>query len=502
MHKNIIALITLTIVILTLIFIRNKVLQTNQQTFPNNAYAQTSCDSLPSWPQVAHDAQRTGKSPENLGTNYDRPATTKAPTPTPNGRIESQDITWKYAFQPDKIFPQVQAIVYCNKVFVGTEGANGQTAKIYAFNAQDGTEDWTYAVGAPILASVAAGKDAQGNHRVYFGAMDGAVYALNVDDGSLAWKKQVIVDRGFSTSPVLADNKIMLGGRNGVVYVLDQVSGAMTSGKGWQKHIGAPILQTAAYNQASDGKKRVFFGAMDMYLYALDVANNGIVLWKSKVKGMAMKDYWPVVHAGQHKVLIHPIRDTRVGVKESDLPACDANPNDPNCKITLRIFDELTGAEQPTIPHDNVPLMNDAMTPPCVWDSESVVLSAKDKPDAQGGIGSWSQVSLVTRSIVRQFIDSSGENGYNNSDEDMAVSCAENSVLAIHMGGSACGGAGYSGVFHITGPTTGNWTCYNVGRASSQMQNNTQGAGTDPASIANGIFYHIAHHGIIAVNTN
>ncbi|MBI2174299.1 MAG: PQQ-binding-like beta-propeller repeat protein [Candidatus Omnitrophica bacterium] len=450
------------------------------------AYAQSACDTYPSWPQVAHDAQRTGKSPENLGqpgVDYDKDG---------NGQIEYHgtnqtinDVAWRRAFQPDKISPQVQAIVYCNKVFVGTEGANGQTASIYAFNAQTGTIDWVYPVGAPVLASVAAE-----DGKVFFGAMDGAVYALNVDDGSLAWKKQVIIDRGFSTAPVLADNQIMLGGRNGIFYALDQQSGAIL----WQKDIGAPILQTAAYNNGSDGIKRVFFGGMDMYLYALD-ATNGTLLWKSKVKGMAMKEYWPVVHQG--RVIVNPIREGRVHVLQDDISKCDANPN--NCDITLRIFDESNGQELPTIPHSNVPLMNDAMTPPCVSPNGNIILSARINFNIGG---SWSEVDLSTRSIVQRLVSASGHGGYNNTDEDMTVSCAQNSVIAIHHNGTAScgtGGAGFSGLFYFP---TSTWICYQPGRVSSEMWNNTQGGRSSPASISGGIFYYIATHGITAVNTN
>src|SRR3989344_6713941 len=120
-------------------------------------HAQTgNCDTdFPnSWPQVAHDAQRSGSSPENLGPNYYQAGSTT--------QINNVDVTWEHAFQPDKIFPQVQAIVYCNKVIVGTEGANDQTASVYAFNAQTGLQaeqdgGWVTPIGSPILGSVASG---------------------------------------------------------------------------------------------------------------------------------------------------------------------------------------------------------------------------------------------------------------------------------------------------------------------------------------------------------
>ncbi|MBI4130785.1 hypothetical protein HY468_05690, partial [Candidatus Roizmanbacteria bacterium] len=68
----------------------------------STVYAQgINCDQQypNSWPQVAHDAQRTGYSPDNLGNNVN-------------------NIIWKHSFKPDRLYPQVQGIVYCNMVYV------------------------------------------------------------------------------------------------------------------------------------------------------------------------------------------------------------------------------------------------------------------------------------------------------------------------------------------------------------------------------------------------
>ena len=118
-----------------------------------------SADS--NWPQVQGNPQRTGYTPEILGSNF--------------------QVSWTHPFQPEKIFPQVQAIIYDGKVYVGTEMGN-----LYALNAQTGSVEWVYHVGAPILNSVAAG-----SNKVYFGAMDGAIYAISSTNGSLVWREQL-----------------------------------------------------------------------------------------------------------------------------------------------------------------------------------------------------------------------------------------------------------------------------------------------------------------------
>jgi len=84
------------------------------------------------WLQVQRDPQRTGYTPETLGTTF--------------------KVAWTYPFQPEKVYPQTQAIVYSGKVFVGTEMGN-----LYAVDAKSGTKAWTFKAGGPILNSVAAG---------------------------------------------------------------------------------------------------------------------------------------------------------------------------------------------------------------------------------------------------------------------------------------------------------------------------------------------------------
>ena len=93
------------------------------------------------WPQVQGNPQRTGYSPEII------PSALK--------------VLWTHPFQPEKIYPQVQAIVVAGNAYVGTEMGN-----LYALNAEDGTQRWVFRAGAPILASVAV---AEG--RVFFGAL-------------------------------------------------------------------------------------------------------------------------------------------------------------------------------------------------------------------------------------------------------------------------------------------------------------------------------------------
>ena len=448
------------------------------------------------WPQVQRDPQRTGYTPEVLGTNF--------------------EVVWTHPFQPEKIYPQVQAIVYSGKAFVGTEMGN-----MYALDAQTGEEEWIYGVGAPILNSVAAG-----DGKVFFGAMDGAVYALDATSGSLMWKSQLSWRLGFSTAPVLAENRVMLGGRNGVFYALEPDTGTVL----WQYDVGSPILQTAAWNNG-----RAFFGALNMHVYAINTADGSLAWQSEKIPGMAFKDYWPVVYAGQ--VLVRPTPPTAYypGIKPTfpfsvwfssdthwnwlmqhgpaiaegrltDVPdamdaqddvmaSYQANPDD--FIKTLYILDETTGEEAFVVPHWAAQTMNGATTPPCVDRDGRLIIPVFF---VRSGWGRLDLAAQRITDILYDHMDASGgpmgpgdyPAGMGNLDENLNVTCTGDLIIALH---TLEGNANYTGVFDLDNRM---WTRLGRGHTNRQMGPNTQGGGGNPASVSNGTVYHISFHELIA----
>jgi outer membrane protein assembly factor BamB len=411
------------------------------------------------------------------------------------------------------VYPQVQAIVYEGKVFVGTEMGN-----MYALDAQTGEQEWTYNVGAPILNSVAAG-----DGKVFFGALDGTVYALEVTTGSLAWRSSLSWRLGFSTAPVFAENKVMLGGRNGVFYALDPDTGATL----WQYEVGSPILQTAAWNNG-----KVYFGAMDMHVYAIHTADGSLAWQSEKIPGLAFKDYWPVVYDG--KVLIRPmgmggidagfpfdeiwspsnpnwdwvmqhgptiaggrLTDVSDAMDAQNAAMADYQANPGNYTKNLLILDESTGEEAFAVPHWTAQTMNGATTPPCVDRDGTFVVPVTF---IRSG---WGRLDLTIQRMTDILYDHIGwysepiepgdyPAGMGNSDENLNVTCTGDSVLAMHTEEI---NANYTGVFDLNNRR---WTRINPGHTNRQMSSNTQGGGGNPASVSDGMIYHISWHELIA----
>ena len=64
--------------------------------------------------------------------------------------------------------------------------------------------------------------------RIYFGSDSGVFWALNQEDGSVAWKKKTgfhLSKKGIFSSPIISDNCVFFGAYDGNVYALDTSTG-------------------------------------------------------------------------------------------------------------------------------------------------------------------------------------------------------------------------------------------------------------------------------------
>ena len=436
------------------------------------------------WTQIQHDAQRTGYSPETLGTNF--------------------RLAWTHPFQPERVFPQVQAIIHQGMVFVGTESGN-----LYALDAQTGSQHWVFHAGGPILASVGAD-----NGKVFFGAMDGAVYGIDASTGNQVWKNQ-LSKKGFSVAPVISDGLIMLGGRDGRFYALSP-DGTLA----WTNDVGSPILQTAA---ASNG--RVYFGAMDMRVRAL--TTTGTLSWVTeRLQGGGINAYFPVVSQG--KVVVSTLPNSVGPGLSPDFPwgwHSDTNwisnssaalaagrlvdipgamsAQDVVVTSTLPkstyVFDAATGAET-VIPHWTTQAHGGTPPPPSVTVQGLLVMPVMMMRSG------WGLLDLAKARITdvlydgfdlngQPFMGSGCPAGMGNNDENLATSSSSNLVLGFHTQEM---NANYTGFFD---QATRRWHQVSAGWTNGEMFNNLQGGGTNAPSIANGMVYHITVHELVARTT-
>ncbi|MFC2154942.1 PQQ-binding-like beta-propeller repeat protein [Acidobacteriota bacterium] len=98
--------------------------------------------------------------------------------------------------------------------------------RLVCLNLKNGKETWSFPTGYSLHErpvwnhSPLVKKDT-----VFFGGLDGVVYARDADSGELKWKKE-LSDR-VSTSFVIRGNYLYVGTRNGHIYKLDENSGAI-----------------------------------------------------------------------------------------------------------------------------------------------------------------------------------------------------------------------------------------------------------------------------------
>ena len=113
-----------------------------------------------------------------------------------------------------------------------------------------------------------------GDDKVFFGSVDGHLYALKIEDGSLIWKFKT--DRDIYSSPAVADSLVYIGSNDYFMYAVNQATGRLR----WKFETEGIIHSSPI----AVGDK-LFFGSHDGNFYVLD-RFSGKLLWKYQTKGM------------------------------------------------------------------------------------------------------------------------------------------------------------------------------------------------------------------------
>ena len=234
------------------------------------------------WPQLQRDPQHTGTSPQQVNPPY--------------------RYYWRWNQVP--FASRTQPVVADNRLFIGS--LNGTMYALDADQDAEGGEPtilWSRDVGAPIRDTAAVY-----NGRVYFGAYDGRVHALDAATGNPVWS--FLTGGGIAAAPVVDNGVVYIGSTDGIFYALDAATGTLR----WTYNAGAPILTSAALS--TDGQT-VYFGAENLYACALRTSD-GQLRWRTRLQGQSLAERWPVVVGNTVIYRSQPLRNFHSLLHEGD----------------------------------------------------------------------------------------------------------------------------------------------------------------------------------------
>lgn len=118
---------------------------------------------------------------------------------------------------------------------------------------------WRFQAGDEIKSSPAVV-----DGRVYVGALDGNMYALDLKTGKEIWTTPL--DDMVEASPTLVDGSVYIGTLAGTMYALDAESGEMR----WTFQTGGKLTGGANWFRDSEDRLRILMGSYDSFLYCID----------------------------------------------------------------------------------------------------------------------------------------------------------------------------------------------------------------------------------------
>lgn len=140
---------------------------------------------------------------------------------------------------------------------------------IYAVDVEDGEKLWTYETDGVIISSPAVSEE----EIIYFGSGDNNIYALN-PDGSLRWKYQT-GGEVYSSPTVDEDGNVYVGSYDSNLYSISK-DGELN----WEFSSDSWLWSSPSIS--SDGV--VYVGSGDDNLYAID-EEDGVELWNYSTEG-------------------------------------------------------------------------------------------------------------------------------------------------------------------------------------------------------------------------
>jgi len=146
----------------------------------------------------------------------------------------------------------------------------GYDGRIRAINTNSGTLDWQYpAKGEPGLKPIVGGVAAAGG-KVFFGASDGKVYAVDETTHVDAWGEPFETGDKIWSTPVIGGDTLYITSFDKKLYALDIADGS----KSWEFATEGAIAATPLLYNGT-----LYFGSFDRHFYAVN-ATTGRQLWQ------------------------------------------------------------------------------------------------------------------------------------------------------------------------------------------------------------------------------
>lgn len=111
------------------------------------------------------------------------------------------------------------------------------------------------------------------NGIVYFGSLDGMVYAVEARSGWQLWRFRL--GKPTISTPCVNGNNLYIGCTDGNIYCIDIGSGK----ERWRFMTEHQVTGSAVFHEG-----KVYFGSVDQHLYCID-SENGSLIWKFQTEG-------------------------------------------------------------------------------------------------------------------------------------------------------------------------------------------------------------------------
>lgn len=143
---------------------------------------------------------------------------------------------------------------------------------VYALNLSDGKVVWN-TQSSPLSVNGNMQSLAYNNGMVYLATGAGIIYAFDVIDGSIKWT--YVSDASFNSSPLIYDNKLVVGNESGDLFSINAITGDLF----WVENFGEIYASKAA---AWEGK--LYIVSRNGEIFCID-AMSGEVIWERGIGG-------------------------------------------------------------------------------------------------------------------------------------------------------------------------------------------------------------------------